>query len=119
MKKEVKGLSAMAMQKLMLHDWPGNVRELENSIEHAVAVTSDNIIGDELILSANVQPPESFIPYKRAVDDFKKGYIVRLLEFTRGNVTKAAKLADKYRPDFSNLVQKYNIKPDDFKKRDK
>jgi two-component system response regulator GlrR len=41
------------------------------------------------------------------------------LEFTKGNVSKAAKLADKYRPDFSNLVQKYNIKPEDFKKRDK
>lgn len=119
MKKDVKSISDMAMQKLMLYDWPGNVRELENTIEHAVAVTSENIIGEELILSAKDLPAESFLPYKKAVDDFKKGYIVRLLEFTRGNVTKAAKLADKYRPDFSNLVQKYNIKPSDFKKRDK
>ena len=49
MKKDVKGISAMAMQKLMLYDWPGNVRELENTIEHAVAVTHHNIIGDEII----------------------------------------------------------------------
>lgn len=119
MKKEIRGISPMAMQKLMLYDWPGNVRELENTIEHAMAVTSDDIISDELILAAKDLPSESFTPYKRAVEDFKKGYIVRLLEFTKGNVSKAAKLADKYRPDFSNLVQKYNIKPEDFKKRDK
>jgi two-component system response regulator GlrR len=119
MKKAIRGISPMAMQKLMLYDWPGNVRELENTIEHAVAVAADDIIDEELILSANDLPSESFKPYKRAVEEFKKGYIVRLLEFTRGNVSKAAKLADKYRPDFSNLVQKYNIKPEDFKKRDK
>jgi len=119
MKKEIRGISPMAMQKLMLYDWPGNVRELENTIEHAMAVTSDDIISDELILAAKDLPSESFTTYKRAVEDFKKGYIVRLLEFTKGNVSKAAKLADKYRPDFSNLVQKYNIKPEDFKKRDK
>ena len=84
-----------------------------------MAVTSYDIISDELILAAKDLPSESFTTYKRAVEDFKKGYIVRLLEFTKGNVSKAAKLADKYRPDFSNLVQKYNIKPEDFKKRDK
>lgn len=33
MKKEVKELTPVAMQRLMLHDWPGNVRELENTIE--------------------------------------------------------------------------------------
>ena len=38
MKKEVKGLSPSALQRLMLHDWPGNVRELENTIEYAIAM---------------------------------------------------------------------------------
>lgn len=119
MKKDVKGISAMAMQKLMLYDWPGNVRELENTIEHAVAVTRDDIVGEELVLPAKDLPAESFKPYKRAVEDFKRGYIVRLLELTKGNVSKAAELAQKYRADFSNLVQKYNIKPEDFKKSNK
>jgi two-component system response regulator PilR (NtrC family) len=32
---------------LMNYAYPGNVRELENIIEHAVAVTSKNIIGEE------------------------------------------------------------------------
>ena len=56
MKKEIKGISAMAMQKLMLYDWPGNVRELENTIEHAVAITQHDIISEEIILPAKDLP---------------------------------------------------------------
>ncbi len=50
MKKDVKGVVPLAMQKLMLYDWPGNVRELENIIEYAVAMTQHNMITEDLIL---------------------------------------------------------------------
>jgi two-component system, NtrC family, response regulator GlrR len=106
MKKDIKGISAMAMQKLMLYDWPGNVRELENTIEHAVAITQHDVISEEIILPAKNLPVEPLNPFKEAVEDFKRGYVVRLLEFTKGNVSKAAELAGKYRADFHNLVKK-------------
>ena len=115
MKKEIKGISPMAMQRLMLHDWPGNVRELENTIEHAVAMTQHDVISEEIILPSKDLPPEPLKPFREAVEEFKRGYIVRLLEFTKGNVTKAAELAGKYRPDFHNLVKKHSLKPEDFK----
>lgn len=115
MKKEIKGISAMAMQKLMLYDWPGNVRELENTIEQAVAITIDDVIREDIILPAKAQPVESLKPFKEAVEEFKKGYAIRLLEFTKGNVSKAAELAGKYRADFYNLVKRHNLKPKDFK----
>jgi two-component system, NtrC family, response regulator GlrR len=115
MKKEMKGISSMAMQKLMLHDWPGNVRELENTIEHAVAITRLDVIGEEVILPAKDLPVEPLKPLKEAVEDFKRGYLVRLLEFTKGNVSKAAELGGKYRAEFYNLLKKYNLKPEDFK----
>jgi two-component system response regulator GlrR len=119
MRKDVKGISAMAMQKLMLYDWPGNVRELENTIEHAVAITRDDVIGQEIILPAKNLPAETLKPYKEALEDFKRGYVVRILEFTKGNVSKAAQHAEKYRADFHNLVKKYHLKPEDFKNSDK
>lgn len=119
MKKDIKGISAMAMQKLMLYDWPGNVRELENTIEHAVAITQHDVISEEIILPAKNLPVEPLNPFKEAVEDFKRGYVVRLLEFTKGNVSKAAELAGKYRADFHNLVKKHNLKPEDFKNIDK
>ncbi len=34
--RDVRSLSAEAMEALMAHDWPGNVRELEHTIERAV-----------------------------------------------------------------------------------
>jgi len=119
MKKEMKGISAMAMQKLMLYDWPGNVRELENTIEHAVAVTQHDVINEDVLLPTKDLPAEPLKPFRQAVEEFKRGYIVRLLEFTKGNVSKAAELAGKYRADFYNLVKKHNLKPEDFKNLDK
>lgn len=119
MKKDIKAISPMAMQKLMLHDWPGNVRELENTIEHAMAITRHDVISEELILPSKDLSAEPLRPFKDAVEDFKRGYVVRLLEFTKGNVSKAAELAGKYRADFHNLVKKYNLKPEDFKSPDK
>ncbi|MGA2517334.1 MAG: sigma-54 dependent transcriptional regulator [Thermodesulfobacteriota bacterium] len=119
MKKDMKGISAMAMQKLMLYDWPGNVRELENTIEHAVAITQHDVISEEIVLSTKDLPRKSLKPFKEAVEEFKRGYVVRLLEFTKGNVSKAAELAGKYRADFYGLVKKHNLKPEDFKNFDK
>ena len=115
MGKEIKGISAMAMQKLMLYDWPGNVRELENTIENAVAITQHDVISEELILPAKDLPAESLKPLKEAVEDFRRGYLVRLLEFTKGNVSKAAEMAGRYRADFYNLLKKHDLKPEDFK----
>jgi two-component system response regulator GlrR len=119
MKKDIKGISAMAMQKLMLHEWPGNVRELENTIENAVAMTRHDIITEEIILPSKDSRAEPLKPLNEAVDDFKRGYLVRLLEFTKGNVSKAAELAGRYRPDFYNLLKKHDLKPGDFKNLEK
>jgi two-component system response regulator GlrR len=117
MKKEVRGLMPQAMQKLMLYEWPGNVRELENTVEYAVAMTQQNMIAEELILQPKgAASEESLRPLKEARDAYEKGYLIRLLEFCEGNVTKAAKLAGKYRADFYDLLKKHNLKSDDFKK---
>jgi len=36
MKKDIRAVTAEAMQRLSEHDWPGNVRELQNVLERAV-----------------------------------------------------------------------------------
>jgi two-component system response regulator GlrR len=119
MKKDIKNISAMAMQKLMLYDWPGNVRELENAIEHAVVITQHDVISEEIVLPTKDLPVEPLKHFKEAVEEFKRGYLVRLLASTKGNVSKAAELAGKYRADLYNLIKKYNLKPEDFKNPDR
>ena len=116
MNKEIKGLTPLAMQRLMLHDWPGNVRELENTIEYALAMTRQDVIAEDLILPAKVAPEETIKPLKEARETFEKSYLIRILELTRGNVSRAATLAGKYRADLYNLLKKYLINPSDFKK---
>jgi two-component system response regulator GlrR len=132
MKKNVKGLTPKAMQKLMQHEWPGNVRELENTLEYAVTMTQRDIVGDELILqtkiSAAASPAEDTIPaqllptpgslktLKEARAEFEKAYLIRLLQMCDGKATRAAEIAGKYRADFYDLLKKHEIKVADFKK---
>jgi two-component system response regulator GlrR len=116
MKKEVKGLTPQAMQKLMLHDWPGNVRELENTIEYAVAMSPQDVVTDEYVLQTKPGVQEPFKPLKEAKDAFEKNYLIHLLQVCEGNVSKAAKLAGKYRADFYDLLKKHEVNPQEFKK---
>jgi len=117
MKKEVKGITPAAMQKLMLYDWPGNVRELENTIEYGVAMTQQDLITEELILqSKGVSSPGPLKSLKEARDDYEKSYLIHLLEICGGNISKAAKLAGKYRADLYDLLKKHNLNIADFKK---
>jgi len=119
-KKEIKGFSPQAMQKLMLHDWPGNVRELENIVEYAAAMTDKEHISEDLIFQTKVIPSVTYIkPLKEAKDIFERGYLIYLLETCKGKVSDAAKMAGKYRADFYLLLKKHDLNPDDFKKQGK
>jgi two-component system response regulator GlrR len=60
--------------------------------------------------------PDSLKPFKEAKAAFEKNYIMQILEMTKGNVSKAALLAGKYRADLYNLLKKYNLNPEDYKK---
>ncbi|MEE8190447.1 MAG: sigma-54 dependent transcriptional regulator [Candidatus Scalindua sediminis] len=117
MKKDMKGFSASASQKLMLYHWPGNVRELENTIERAVAMSIKDVITEDLILPTQEIEKKGLQPLKNAKEDFEKNYLVQLIGLTQGNVTQAAKLAGKYRADLYELLKKYNLKPTDFRSR--
>jgi len=116
MKKKVKGLTPAAMQKLMLYNWPGNIRELKNTIEFAIAMTQHDVITEDLILQTTDQTHEKLQPLKEAKAAFEKKYITHLLEITGGNISKASELSGKYRADFYNLIKKYDLKPETFKK---
>lgn len=117
MKKDVKGLTPQAMQKLMLYEWPGNVRELENTAEYAVAMTQQDTITEDFILQTkSTVSQEPLKPLKEAKDAYERSYLIHLLEICEGNVSKAAKLAGKYRADFYDLLKKHGLKSEDFKK---
>lgn len=117
MEKNINGISPTALQKLMLYSWPGNVRELENVIECAVAMAKQDVITEDLILPTEEIKETEVKPLKEAKSDFEKEYVIRLMELTQGNVAQAAELAGKYRADFYKLMEKYDIKPENFRKK--
>lgn len=89
-KKEIKGLSREAKNKLLSYVWPGNVRELQHAIERAV------ILSDSLLLK-----PESFmfhpIVNRRKEEDeilnleqLEKQTIEKAIKRSEGNISRAA-----------------------------
>jgi two-component system response regulator GlrR len=120
MNKEVKGLTPMAMQKLLLHDWPGNVRELENTMEYAMAMAEQDFITEDFVLQKKVTTPQQAMKsLKEARDAFEKAYLIHLLELCQGNVSQAAKLARKHRTDFYDLLKKHDLNIRELKRQTK
>jgi len=120
MNKEVKGLTPLAMQKLLLYDWPGNVRELENTIEYAMAMAEQEFITEDFVLKKKViAPQQAMKSLKEARDAFEKAYLIHLLELCQGNVSQAAKLAGKHRTDFYDILKRHDLNIRELKKQSK
>lgn len=117
--KEIADLSQEALQSLMVYSWPGNVRELEHVIERAVVLCESSILQpDDLILSssANNVRQESLQQAKaREIARFERNYIQGLLSACKGNITRAAQVAQKNRRAFWQLIQKHQIDVDRFR----
>ncbi len=106
-------LSSKAFEKLMTYDWPGNVRELENTIESAVVLTTGaEISADAVRISSDTSALQS---YKEAKREFEQRYARELMEMSKGNVSKASRMADVYRADLYELLKKYAIDPESFR----
>ncbi|WP_447972652.1 sigma-54-dependent transcriptional regulator [Nitrospira sp. Kam-Ns4a] len=107
--KDVRGFLPEAMQKLMLHHWPGNVRELENTIEKAVIMATQTLITPDLITFTRPPADSQLKSLTEAKEEFERQYLKQVLDLTGGNITRAAKLAGRYRADFYKLLKKYGL----------
>jgi two-component system, NtrC family, response regulator PilR len=100
--KEIKTISAYALELLMQYPFPGNIRELENIIERSIALETSNIILPEnLVLSKDMgQRAVTAIPeltdaglnLNEELARFEKLLIEKALEKAGGSKTRAAEL---------------------------
>ncbi len=125
-------LSAAAREELQAYGFPGNVRELENVLERASTLCDNNMIQpDDLQLSANpphaaalsipqwTNPPKeaektpepaSKLPAWNPInEDEERDLILRALDQTRWNRTKAAELLGMTFRQLRYRIQKYGL----------
>ena len=124
-----------ALAALRAHPWPGNVRELENVMEAAVllcrtgeldvdhlpgvgtgavaAPSNPDMSRNAESLFASYADPSSPPPpaLREARDTFERAYLQSVLQRSNGNVSAAAKLAERNRTDFYDLMRRHGLSP--------
>jgi len=100
--KSEKRFSADAEEFLLKHPFPGNVRELENAVERAVVLSkgaeiqpwdlSEEVDGDLNDCFKVMRNLKGDPGLSRAIKEFERHYISKVLKEAKGNKTLAAKL---------------------------
>ena len=117
-----------AKVKLMAHSWPGNVRELQGVIQRAVAMASGDTLDAHdldlpdsmkqeltgptmaLMSRGGVSGHSSFQDMKaKVIEEFERAYLSELLTVHQGNISKAARAANKERRAFQRLLLKHGL----------
>ena len=118
---EVTSISTEAMRALMHYAWPGNIRELENVIERAVTLgAGGGGEGGELgvedlppSLLEDAGPAETeALPVVSTIREVEKAHIARVLKFTGGQVSKAARILGIDRRTLYRKIEAYKIQPE-------
>jgi transcriptional regulator with GAF, ATPase, and Fis domain len=115
------GIDDDAKAQLMAYAWPGNVRELRNAIERAVILADGGHIRSEHLPVAP-RPflgvaPTGDVPVASApippggvnLDAIERALVVKALEQSRHNKTRAAKLLGLTRAQLYSRIEKYGL----------
>jgi two-component system nitrogen regulation response regulator NtrX len=90
-------ISAEALAALQLYHWPGNVRELKNILER-VMILNPQVSRIErkhlpiLVARSPGRHAEEFPSLQQAREAYERDYILRKLEDSHGNVSRAAEV---------------------------
>jgi two-component system response regulator GlrR len=114
-KKKVHSFAPDALEILIAAPWPGNVRQLQNLVEQTVVLATTQIVPANLVQKALQNESSTIISLDAARRNFEQNYLVSLLKLTQGNVTQAARLAQRNRTEFYRLLERHHIQANAFK----
>ncbi len=110
-------LSPAAWAALSQHPFPGNVRELEHAIQHGIALSRGFEIAIEHLprdlIAMELVPHDDVIhempSLAAAVREFEREYVLRALEVTHGNKTRAARLLGTSRKCLWEKLRRFDL----------
>ncbi|HET6973237.1 MAG TPA: sigma-54 dependent transcriptional regulator [Pyrinomonadaceae bacterium] len=122
-----RSLSQGALRRLMEYNWPGNVRELKNTIDRAVIMADGDEIApkdlpdeitagiskDGIVENSDAEIDGLRVPFtadfREDRREFERRYISRCLEYTQGNVTRAAEILDMHRQSLQHKLRQLGL----------
>jgi DNA-binding NtrC family response regulator len=122
--RRVSGVGQSILDRMMAYDWPGNARELRNTIERAVILCADGLALDAGHLpptfgKGQSQTPQvldaSVVPVRvgTTVGEAERLLILRTLESTGQNKTRAAEILGVSLKTLHNKLKEYSLSRED------
>jgi len=104
-KNRIKNFSPEVIEFMLNYPWPGNVRELENMIERGVILSKNNAITLAELPQDIIHPTPA---EGKTIEAVMRNHIINVLEETKGNISKAARILGVRRMTLYNKLKKYN-----------
>ena len=110
-RKEIKGLTREAKNKLLKYEWPGNVRELQHTVERAVILSENGLLkpDDFLFPQGNAAAHQPALTEELNLEKLEKNAIERALKVSAGNMSKAAELLGITRFALYRKLEKWGL----------
>jgi len=86
-------------------------------VKQNVALSQSKVMTEDFVRQSLGDTPSQVPSYNDAREQFSRDYLVRNLQITAGNISKSARLAKRSRGDFYKLLSRYQLQPDEYKKR--
>jgi two-component system response regulator HydG len=134
LKKSIRGLSGEVWDIFYQYDWPGNLRELRNIVKRAVLLSSEDRIEKDALpselydhsmmmeksisisnqpiaspVSANSTQTIPLADYKSHFQEQEKDLILKVLQDTRYNKSKTARILNMDRKTLYSKMEKYGL----------
>jgi two-component system response regulator HydG len=117
-RKQIKGFTPQAMDRLLKYDWPGNVRELMNAVERGVVLSRAEYLDEEElplipkdVQSAGETSLKDAVSTDLPLDEVEKATILKMLELTGGNKSEASRRLGITRRTLHKKLKIYGVMP--------
>ncbi|RZJ34002.1 MAG: sigma-54-dependent Fis family transcriptional regulator [Flavobacterium sp.] len=108
LERDITGFDEQVMQLFLSYEWPGNLREMKNTIKRSVLLAKSALISLDLLPQEMLTSSENRDTLSFSKDD-EETAIIKALEKTNFNKSKAARLLDIDRKTLYNKLKLYNI----------